>query len=287
MANRGPTRSSLRSVTLLAIGLATLGCGEPSRTAQGEKGRTPSAVQESDLQVEVIEPKSLAGLSRPYTTVVLQVHGARARGVTVTLNGSVLLREGDRQRSIHPIPLLRDGGWMRIEVNEPREGGSDRHVFCLRYTCSIEPAHDNEMIALIDKIESPVGQEAAGACLRLQEMVDERCFEFVAARLRQSTAWEVRWLLAMLLGSWRAVSAVPALLDVLRDDESREVKRACVGALWRIKPLTMETFLPDLALDPADVERSLRQWLLPVVPEMMKELFPKTCEESTLFVTGR
>lgn len=274
----------LRAASLLVWAVAALGCGGPSKLVREEKAPSLPVVQKSDLRIEVLEPKSLDGLARPYTKVVVHIPGAKPRGLRVSLNGSVLLREGDRYKSIYPIPLRRDGGWLRVEADEIAMGGLNRHVFCLRYTCSIEPTHDDEMIALMRKVESPVGQDAAGANLRLQEMVDERYFDVVAERLRQSQEWYARRRLAMLLGNWRAHSAVPVLLDVLRDDESRKVRQACIDSLFQIKPMWLDTHLSDFDFDPVDVERSFRQRLLPLVPQMMKELFPQNCEEAVSLI---
>jgi hypothetical protein len=259
---------------LVTLALVSVACGKAVENDQArEPFSSPQPDPESEHQVEVVEPKSLSALERPYVSLLVKVTAPNGRAARMAANGILFNRQKGTYTSAVPIPLRREGGWIQIVVDWGMPAG--RETICLPYTCAVHVSHDLEMADLLASIESPVGQQAAGAYLRLRAMVDPAYFDTVDVRLRQSSDVNAQRRLAMLLGDWRAPSAVPTLLDTWRDHGNEKIREVCEIALGQIAE--------GLGLGAVGGhERTRRLQLLPLVPQLMAERFPKDCTSTTV-----
>lgn len=230
--------------------------------------------------LSLLEPVSLEDLPRPYVRVLVRVVSPGARLVSVSANGVPFAKSDDQHRSIDPVPLHRDGGWLKFAVKLQHGPSTKQTTYCWRYSCKIEGTHDEQMLAMLRDVESPIDTAASGALLALVECVDHDYVDYVCARLASSGDPRARRRMAMLLGRWRAPEATAGLLRVLRADESNEVRRACMQALCAIGPLdgpSPPSRTVSTRVEPG-VDRELEQWLAPLLPRLRAERFPSSCE---------
>lgn len=262
-------------VGLLLAFLLSCDCG-------GREG--PPADSRSDATtptpapVEILEPHDLLALPKPSVRLVLRIGGPDGSRYSVALNGLDLARDANVYRSMATMPLLRGGGWLRITAT-PRHGAA--FTICRRYACRIDAAYESRLAALLQEIESPSDRTASGAYLQLVDSPDLESVGHLCTRLLAASNGRTRLSTAMLLGRWRALDAMPYLLEALRADPESPVRLACMHALCALGP--------GLNPGPAEIctarhvppgaDTDLAQWLAPLIPRLRAERFPAECAE--------
>lgn len=275
-----PVSRLLRAGLVLGLVIA-LGWALLLGSMGGGQEVTPDGTAESpEAGLVLLEPASLEGLPRPFTHLHVRVLAPGAVRSGVSVNGVPCARSGDSHHTVQPVPLPRNRGFLKFDVEVWQREGLRRFAYCRPCSCLVEASHDEWMRLKLAELESPLDAVASGALLALAECVDMEHVGYLCSRLIASGDPRSRRRIAMLLGHWRLPDAAPSLFAVLRTEPTPEVRRACRDALEAVGPYdspSRPTYGMGTEIDASTV-RELELWLEPLLPHLRAERFPAACD---------